>query len=217
MAHRSIVVIDDFYDDPDEIRDHALSLDFHRGERVTYPGGQARSERSWSEARARLRAHIDEPVDEPCPKAHPFPQGLFRLALAEDEARRIDGVHQDLQRWSGVIYLSRPQDCAGGVAFFRHKQTGLVASNRDFELSVFGHLADRPRREVEDSMLRYLADSSHWEEIQRVAMVYNRAVLLMAQCFHMSMGVFGHSKQSGRLTQHFEFYAEGDGEVLAGS
>ncbi|MCH9687311.1 MAG: hypothetical protein K0V04_38105 [Deltaproteobacteria bacterium] len=214
MSRRSIVVIDDFYEDPEEIRRHALSLEYHRGERVTYPGGEARSPRDWSAARTRLKAHVDERVDAPCPKTPPFPQGLFRLALAADEATRIDGVHQDVQRWSGVVYLSRPEDCEGGVAFMRHRETGLTASSRDFELSTFGHLAGRPQREIEDEMLRYLADMRHWEEFQRIGMVYNRAVLLMGQCFHMSMGVFGADKQGGRLTQHFEFYTERDGQVL---
>jgi hypothetical protein len=44
-------------------------------------------------------------------------------------------------------------------------------------------------------------------------MRYNRAVLLMAQCFHMSMGVFGDRPENGRLTQHFEFYGKHDGVV----
>ncbi|WOB11349.1 DUF6445 family protein [Piscinibacter gummiphilus] len=214
MAHRSIVVIDDFYDNPEEIRRLALAQTFERHGNPTYPGGQAEVPNyDWSPVWKRLRAEIDEAVDYPCPKPQPFPQGMFRLALAPDEQTRIDGIHQDAQRWSGVIYLARPEDCQGGVAFFRHRETGLVASTREFECALFGHLADRPTEEINQAVIAYLADLRNWEEIQRVAMRYNRAVLLMGQCFHMSVGVFGDRKENGRLTQHFEFYGENDGAV----
>jgi hypothetical protein len=213
MARQSIIVIDDFYEDPEAIRRTALGLAWKRYPGATYPGRQAQSDHDWSAVRSRLRAYIEEAVDAPNPKPYDAPPGLFRLALAEDEASRLDGVHQDAQRWSAVIYLSRPEDCRGGVAFFRHRETGLVASTRELEASLFGHLAgarpDHARREV----LAYLRDLRHWEQIGQVPMAYNRAVLLMAQCFHMSMGIFGTTPENGRLTQHFEFYAANDGHV----
>ena len=213
MARRTLVVIDDFYDDPDAVRRLALSLDFKRRGRPTYPGGQAAADRNWMPEWRRLRAHIEEPVDAPCPKPTPFIQGLFRLALGPDEKTRIDGVHQDAQRWSAVVYLARNEDCEGGVAFFRHKKSGFLASSRELEAELFGHLRDADPERVEREMLAYLADMNEWEEVQRIAMRYNRAVLLMGQVFHMSAGVFGQTPERGRLTQHFEFYAEGDGHV----
>jgi hypothetical protein len=213
MATQSIIVIDDFYADPAAIRQLALGLDFRRYAGATYPGRQAQAERDWSDERRRLRAYIEEPVDAPNPKPYPAPPGLFRLALAEDEALRLDGVHQDAQRWSAVIYLSLPHDCQGGVAFFRHRATGLTASTRELELELFGHLAGQPVEEIRAAMLAYLRDMRHWEEIGRIPMQYNRAVLLMGQCFHMSAGVFGNSAEQGRLTQHFEFYSSTDGRV----
>src|SRR6476469_5959556 len=121
MVLPAYVVLDDFYDNPYAIRDVALTREFVRYPGGNYPGGQARvAELDWSVVRNKLRSYIPEDVDAPCPKEVPFPQGLFRLALAEDAAGRPDGVHQDIQRWSGVIYLSEPRDCQGGVSFFRH-------------------------------------------------------------------------------------------------
>lgn len=213
MAAQSIIVVDSFYDHPDAVRELALGLDFRRYPGATYPGRQAQAPRDWSAERRRLRAYIEEPVDAPSPKSYPAPPGLFRLALAEDDNSRLDGVHQDAQRWSGVIYLSLPRHCQGGVAFFRHRATGLTASTRELELELFGHLAGRPPDEIRAEMLAYLRDMRHWEEIGRIPMQYNRAVLLMGQCFHMSMGVFGDTPASGRLTQHFEFYSATDGVV----
>jgi hypothetical protein len=207
---QSIVVLDDFYDDPDAIRKLALSLRFLRRPGATYPGGAAVADRDFSVERARLRAKIDEAVDASCPKATAFPQGMFRLAVAADEHTRIDGVHQDRQRWSGVVYLSHNQDCTGGVAFYRHRLTGATSATAEWEMETFAGLTGKSVEEVRSAALAYLKDPSHWEEIGRVAMRYNRAVLVMAHCFHASVGVFGGAPERGRLTQHFEFYAEGD-------
>ena len=214
MAHMTLRVIDDFYEDPDEIRKLALAQRFERNADATYPGRQAIADYDWTVVRERLRKYIDERVDAPSPKPYAVPQGLFRLALAEDEKLRIDGVHQDAQRWSVVIYMSLPQHCAGGVAFFRHRETGLTSSTREMETALFGHIIGS-QSEMRERVLAYLRDQTQWEEIGRVPMAYNRAVLLMAQCFHMSVGIFGDRPENGRLTQHFEFYSDADGLVYA--
>jgi hypothetical protein len=60
-------------------------------------------------------------------------------------------------------------------------------------------------------MKKTFRDQSLWEMIGQIPMRYNRVVLLMGQCFHGSTGIFGHNKESGRLTQHFEFYSPEDG------
>jgi Family of unknown function (DUF6445) len=210
----SFIVVDDFYGRPDAIREVALSRDFQRFPDVNYPGGQLNvRELDWTPARRQLRSFIPENVDAPCPKSIDFPQGLFRLALATDAETRPDGVHQDIQRWSGVIYLSRPQDCQGGVSLYRHRETSATDASPDWERAVFGELPETPDPVTTKAIKEYMREPSHWEKIDHIAMRFNRAVLLMAQCFHASEGIFGTTPESGRLTQHFEFYSEGDGVI----
>lgn len=206
MNSPSLVVIDDFYRRPDVIRDLACSLTFEKTPGVNYPGGQAIAALDWSPIREILQAYLPSYHPRPSPKATEFPQGMFRLALADDELTRPDGVHQDAQRWSAVIYLSRNQDCNGGVAFYRHLETGALAASADWERVVFGRLLDEPDEVVRPAVKAYFRDPRHWIEVEHVAMRYNRAVLLMAQRFHASRGVFGSEPANGRLTQHFEFY-----------
>ena len=76
---RSVIVVDDFYDDPDAIRDLALTLPYQKKPGATYPGREAASDHDWRGVREHLRSHIDEPCDEECPKDPPFRQGKFRL------------------------------------------------------------------------------------------------------------------------------------------
>lgn len=52
----------------------------------------------------------------------------------------------------------------------------------------------------------YMKDWSNWEKIGELPMRFNRAVVLMARCFHASTGLFGVDKESSRLSQHFELY-----------
>lgn len=220
MPRQSVIVLDDFYDDPDEIRSLARSLEYHRKPGATYPGREAIAPgRDWSDVRAVLRSYLDEPMDGPCPKPVPFPQGKFRLAMVQDEKERIDGVHEDVQPWSAVIYLSLPRDCAGqgAVAFYRHRATGATELSDEWERDVFGKLLDLPFEEFRPHFWAYMRDMNNWQEVQRIENCYNRALLLQAQCFHASVGVFGTTPETGRLTQHFEFYYDLDVLAAAGA
>ncbi|GAC1578249.1 MAG: hypothetical protein NVS3B20_09460 [Polyangiales bacterium] len=211
MAYQTLTILDDVYENFDTIRKLALSLDYKIKPGATYPGREAKAPNyDWTSVKSSLRQFITEPVDGQCPKTPAFPQGKFRLALARDEETRIDGVHQDVQPWSAVIYLSRPEDCKGspGIGFYRHKATGVSVATEEWEEEVFGHLKHLPHNEFKEAQFKYMRDLSNWEETQRLAMVGNRAVLLNAQCFHASLGVFGDEPANARLTQHFEFYYE---------
>ncbi len=208
MQKQSIIVIDDFYDDPFAVRKMALSLEYNRKPGASYPGKEAYiPDPNWQKARDQLRSYINEPCDGPSPKNPAFLQGKFRIALAEDDKTRLDGVHQDVQRWSGIVYLSLPKDCKGGVALFRHKETGVTAATPEWEHKVFSKLLSLEPKERSIALLAYGRDYSNWEEIGLIPMKFNRAILLMAQCFHSSAGIFGDNFENGRLTQHFEFYS----------
>jgi len=59
--------------------------------------------------------------------------GACRLTCKGDKGR--SGLHIDPASYSGILYLSRPEDCAradaGGTDFFRHKRSGLEAVPTD--------------------------------------------------------------------------------------
>ena len=110
-------VIDDFLRNPEEVRAQALSLDYAVGGR--YPGLNSVQKLRIEGLDQVISTLVREPVRAPWTKD--FSHGSCRVALASDdqEAR----IHIDQSHWSGILYLSRPEDCRGGTEFFRHKRT----------------------------------------------------------------------------------------------
>lgn len=207
MAFRSLVVIDEFYDDPDAVRNKALRLQFSRKLGATYPGTEAVSApEEWTSVRSRLRGEIDEPCDAPCPKDPPFQQGKFRLALKQDESLRIDKVHIDRQRWSGVIYLTPDRYCEEGLVLYRHRPTGSLLWDEKWFRENYSHLYLLDRDSFKREVQAFFRDDEQFEQIGIIPMLYNRAIVFMAQVFHGTGKCFGDSPENGRLTQHFEFY-----------
>jgi Family of unknown function (DUF6445) len=207
MPRTAFLVIDDFYKDPDAVRAAARKLTFRSKPGATYPGREAVvDEAGWDKVRKRIRRYIDDNCDCPCPKDPPFRQGKFRLALAVDEKTRLDGVHEDVQTWSAVIYLAQRRFCQGGIGLYRHRETGLTRGSPEWEQAVFGDMKRLSEATRKAKALAYMKDPRNWEQIGLIPMVYNRLVILNAHCFHASLGVFGDSLDNGRLTQHFEFY-----------
>ena len=200
----SILVIDDFYDRPYDIRNAALNLNFERESNSRpYSGRQAvLYSRNWLSSIERLKGYINEPVIAPNSKQ----QGVFRLALALNQRTRPSNVHCDQCRWTVVIYLSKPQDCQGGTSWYRHRQTGALEDSENWCNEVFKNYNDE---ESESSFYRRVKEHSlelkNWEEIQKVSMTFNRAVVFRGNFFHGATGFFGSDKFNGRLTQHFEF------------
>jgi hypothetical protein len=203
-----IIVLDDFYSDPDEVRELALQQEFKRREGALYPGGEAYVDTPrWEKVRQELASWIPDRVDGVCPKKEPFKQGKFRLALGRDESRRLDRVHVDTQLWSGIIYLTLDADCCGGLSLFRNKETKSLSWQPEWFLRKFPQLSTMSQDECRSFVQKVCKDSDVFEQIGTIPMVYNRAILLMAHDLHGTGEAFGDEPRSGRLTQHFEFYA----------
>ena len=70
----------------------------------------------------------------------------------------------------------------------------------------YGHIYLLPEARCRERILEFFRDPEQFEQIGMIPMAYNRAVLLMAQVFHGTGCAFGDRPETGRLTQHFEFY-----------
>ena len=201
-----VIVIDDFLRNPDEVRQRALGLTYQVGGR--YPGLNS-SEKITIEGLDQIVSHlVYEPVRAPW--TEDFSHGSCRVSLAShnDKPARI---HIDQSHWSGILYLSRPEDCQGGTEFFRHiptKTDHLPLTPAALKEAGFSSYDDLKKEILEKDAL----DRSKWELTMTVPMRFNRLVLLQPQYWHTSGPGFGDSLENGRLV-YLMFFLRGPGRT----
>lgn len=187
----SIIIVDDFFSDAEGFRDAGLRLAFPEQD-SNFPG---RNSYQRIEIPG-LDQHVSQLVGE---KLRPLPNSghaKFRLTLATDFGRA--GVHVDPGYWSGILYLSRPEDCQGGTDFFRHKRTNTERRPmNDQEVAALGY---KTYAESEHDILgRDTLDESAWERTMTVPMRFNRLLLLRPWLWHTAGPGFGDRPENGRL------------------
>ena len=130
--------------------------------------------------------------------------GKFRITLAGDVGKAK--VHIDQAYWSGILYLSRPEDCSGGTEFFRHLPTNTDrAPLNDAELDAMGFSSHQQMHQ--DIIERDSVDDSKWEMSTRVPMRFNRLLLLRPWLWHTAGPAFGDRIENGRLVYLMFFTA----------
>ena len=118
--YQSLIIVDDFYPNPLEVRQAALGFEYPEvtGAR-TYPGRNSRQKitpQGMDQAVSQVfGARV---AGDPNPDTT---HGKFRITLATDKSRYLVHADPTLFDWVGVIYLNLPEQCRGGTAFFRHK------------------------------------------------------------------------------------------------
>ena len=187
----SMIIIDDFMDDPHSLRNAALGLTYPEGS-GPFPGRNSTMRIDVTGMDQQVSRLVGEPVrGQPAPQAH----AKCRISLAKDKGKAK--VHVDPSHWSGILYLSRPEDCRGGTEFFRHLPTGTertAYTNKEAENYGYASVKDMVTSIGEDSL-----DDSKWEMTMRVPMRFNRLILLRPWLWHTAGESFGDSLENGRL------------------
>jgi hypothetical protein len=190
--HTSFLVVDDFLDNAEALRAHALTLDYPP-QQGQFPGRNSRQRieiEGLTEAVCTILG--EQLVAAPPPQSH----AKTRLALAADKGR--GKVHVDESHWSGILYLSREEDCRGGTEFFRHKATGLDLfpfAKEQLDRGGFADHADAHRVLIEQDG----TNDSAWEQIMTIPMRFNRLLLLRPWLFHTAGPAFGDRPENARL------------------
>lgn len=195
----SLIIVDDFLDRPDELRNAALRLTYPLQDGA-FPGRNSLQRINLEGLAQQVSRLVTEPVVPISPlESHT----KCRITLAADRGR--GKVHVDRSHWSGILYLSRPEDCRGGTEFFRHRRTGTDRAplNHSEALAMgLTSLADVQRKIIEEDS----NDDSKWEPTMRVPMRFNRLVLLRPWLWHTAGEAFGDSLENGRLV-YLMFFA----------
>lgn len=188
----SIIIADDFLQNAADIRDLALRLTYPPQDGA-FPGRNSLERITIDGLVPQVSRMVGEPLRllDP-PQSH----AKCRLTLAADKGRAK--VHIDKSHWSGILYLSRPEDCRGGTDFFRHRRTGTERGPTSFEeLHAMGYASlEEMHRDIIETDSN---DDSAWERTMRVPMRFNRLVLLRPWLWHTAGEGFGDRLENGRL------------------
>lgn len=193
----SLLIIDDFLKDPWAARRAALALDYDPArQHGNFPGLNSSAPLDT----AALDSAVSQLLGIKLGPAPGTQHGACRLTRKGDKGR--SGVHIDPASYSGILYLSRPEDCAradaGGTDFFRHKRSGLEAVPTDpMRIAASGY-ADANAL-IEDVVNRDTANATKWERVMRVPTRFNRLLLFSPWQFHNAAPGFGTTPEDARL------------------
>lgn len=198
----SLIIVDDFLEQPHALREAALGLGYPDLQ-GPFPGRNSIERLEIGGLLPRVSGLVGERLKlvEPL-QSH----AKCRITLAADVGRAK--VHIDPAYWSGILYLSRPEDCRGGTEFFRHRRTGTDrAPINTQELAAMGYasMAEMHRDIIE----RDSSDEAQWERTMQVPMRFNRLLLLRPWLWHTAGPAFGDSLANGRLV-YLMFFAASD-------
>jgi len=193
-----VIVIDNFYNNPVETRNHVLSQDFRV--RGNYPG-----QRTISYATEELKTIIQKYVlvfggrivEFHIPKADKSDadtiyNGAFQYTTSRDRSWvHIDGFNN----WAGVLFLTPDAPITGGTGFYQFHDGSM--GKEDQLVTESTKMTDN-----------FSQDMTKWKLVDRVGNIFNRMVLFNSHNFHMSMDYFGDCKENARLFQVFFFSTE---------
>tara|TARA_R100000234_G_C4955735_1_gene159447 strand:+ start:202 stop:756 length:555 start_codon:yes stop_codon:yes gene_type:complete len=182
--NKSFICIDNFYNDPDEVRRVALNAEYST--EGNYPG-------------IRTKPMMTDSMEQIIKDAINLNQeynfgkqycGSFQYTTAFDRS----WIHADgTTEWAGVLYLTPNAPPSSGTGFFKFKEGGYTR-----------YTGDKAMDKYIDSCSQ---DLTKWEKITEVANVYNRLIIYDATQFHMSLDYFGTNINNARLFQTFFFSA----------
>lgn len=191
-APKSLIVVDNFYNDPDMIRDYVIkSIPFDYSE---YHTGRRSLDRFILDG---TKEKFEELLGRPILNwNHPaYANGKFQYCTSYDHVV----YHIDTQNYAAMVYLTPDAPLQTGTASYRSKLTGATR----FDNGETGELYQKTFKGVSNELNFY--DKTSWEEVDRIANVYNRLVMFDSKRLHSATEYFGDALENARLFHLFFF------------
>lgn len=182
------LVIDNFYENPDEVRQIALEQNFdpdlryHKGKRTNKKFLAPNTKEIFESLIGRkITNWVNYEYN-----------GVFQYCTPQD----LLVIHSDVQSYAGMIYLTPDAPPQTGTSFYRSKAHPEVRKC---------HVSHPLYNEVfkEDYY-----DKTKFELVDIVGNVYNRLVLFDSSTIHTATEYFGNNKENSRLFHLFFFDIE---------
>ncbi len=195
--HPSIIAIDNFYTNPDEVRDYALSLDFQYNKEY-HKGKRTKQQTFFNGTKEFFEDVLKKQVTSWESQPH---NGVFQYCTAEDQLV----YHNDAQTYAAVVFLTpdAPPDC--GTSFFKHRENGLRAAPTNEDCARLNKTKDEL---FWDMFHGNFYDKTPWDLVDVIGNVYNRMAIWDAKLVHAASRYFGENKHDGRLFHMFFFDAK---------
>lgn len=196
---RNIIVLDDFYPNPDEIRQFAINSSYPEPDGSTYPGKNSHDNFYSDELHNRFEQILNRKL---IPAGG---NGYFRLSLETDLFKQ--DVHVDPSwEFGAVCYLNTPDQVIdeGGTSFWIHNKTKIeTCPQTDEEAKYYGYSSAKEGWWT--TVYGEGLDRSKWTRYLLSPMKYNRIVIFRTNLWHSHNYNFGTNLQDGRLVQLFFF------------
>lgn len=191
----NLIITDDFYQNPDEVREFALKQDF--GVKGNYPGHRTKPFWDWPGLKDTIQGIVKHAGGNITWWESEYTT-TFQYTTKDDSS----WIHPDhTTNWAGVCYLTPNAPVEGGTGLFRHKETGAIRPPRKSDGSY-------DEEWLNEHIWPNSRDFSKWDMTAKVGNLYNRLVLYRGDLFHSSLEYFGNDKYDGRLFQTFFFNTE---------
>jgi hypothetical protein len=176
-----LMIIDNFYNNPDAVRAFALTQEFNVV--GNYPGKRTQSFLT-EDVKQCIQHWMNFAGKITTWHEHSGYSGAFQYATAQDRT----WIHCDhTSMWAGVCYLTPDAPLSSGTAMYRHKESGEWRAPENLHEGY---------------------DYTKWDKVDSIGNKYNRLILYRGDLFHASLDYFGKNLYDGRLFQTFFFDTE---------
>lgn len=179
---KKLFVVDNFYYNPDEVRNFALNVEYQKDLRW-YKGLRSTQPYRPDGIKEVFESIIGEKISNF--EEHGF-NGCFQICTAEDP----QVYHFDLQKWAAMIYLTPNAPLESGTRLHKSKINGTRHSSES---------------DVNYAFSGGFYDSTKFDIVDNAGNLYNRLVIMDARCIHSAGPYFGQGVEDGRLTHLFFF------------
>jgi hypothetical protein len=199
------IVIDNFFPQPDNVRNYALSLkEWHADEELRWPGIRTNSLHTFA---LDKHAELVWSIYNCLPRHLAMKYGSFKKfdamfqIVSEDY---IDGwIHDDGADldFAGLIYLNKNPCDDSGTSIYHHITDELEYFGEE-ERELKKKFLSKPEHRRDYDLLKNNRHSQ-FKEVTKIENVYNRCIIYDAYAWHRANKYFGKTKEDSRLTLVF--------------
>ena len=220
-----IIIVDDFYDNPDKVRDLCFNvplfkanwnpmISLFRSYRNKSDFGKYWDTYVYSYSKWLLEQHFNHSI------GYDNTDGGDRFSLFSFNGKdyksggMIAPPHQDsvdltmkIKQFAAVIYLNTDDECRGGTGFYKHKETNIqntkdMIDYTDGTWDSVKLVLDKFVRETNEKCVEWISDTDEvWELLYLAEMKYNRAIFYSGDNFHSPYIKKGWFEDYNRITQ----------------